>query len=108
MVLQFHGKLLLEGLPGGHDSSPSALFQYASVPVIGPHHPEQDAVLQPDGEADTNEEPAQFRRRAEDGSGIKLPKAIKQMRQRWCQGREERKGTCETAAHNETDGQAGA
>lgn len=45
MIFELQRKLAFKGLSGWHDSPIGPFFQHTSIPVIGPHHAKQNAIL---------------------------------------------------------------
>lgn len=54
MVFQLQRKLAFESLSGRNDASMNSFLQHAAIPVVGAHHPKENAILK-EAEDDTGE-----------------------------------------------------
>lgn len=45
MIFELQRKLAFEGLSGWNNASVDPFLQHAAIPVVGAHHPEENAIL---------------------------------------------------------------
>ena len=45
MIFELQWKLAFKSLSGRYDASIDSFFQHSTIPVVGAHHPKQDAIL---------------------------------------------------------------